>query len=105
LTPEQRIERAHRAERALDEFIRPALDTIRADYLEKLRVVAVNVPLHTDTVAGLSLALRIVDVIGGQLEAAIKDGEVAAKDREYGRKVVEMTASDRRLLQMAARRA
>lgn len=99
----QKAERGRNARNAL-EFLEPAFEGLKADYMASMARVAAVVPLKVDTIQALAQAVRIVDVVKAQIEAIVVDGEKALKEIEHGRKVVEMTASDRRLLDIAARR-
>lgn len=103
MTPAQRVERAQQAKQTL-ELVGPILDRLKSDYMASMAKTAAVVPLKVDTVQALAQAVRIVEVVREQIETLICEGEMAHAEIEYGRKIVEMTAMDRNLLNIAARR-
>jgi len=102
MTPEQRKERARQAEQAL-EFVQPAFDTLTQSYLDKIKLIASSTPWEADKITALATALRTVEVAREQIELLITDGKEAQMEMDHARKFVEMSASDRRLIEMAAR--
>lgn len=74
-----RMARAEQADHALKQFLGPAFDVVRAEYLEKLAEVAAK-PLTADLRAGmekLALAVKVVDVVRAQIVGLVRDGDLA----------------------------
>ena len=104
MTPEQRIARAHNAQRAWDEFIAPVVTQMRETYAARIVEIAateLSRDKRADKITALSNAVRILDQIEGGLAEAIRDGEVANVEKLRADKIEGMTAPKRRLLGMA----
>jgi hypothetical protein len=92
--------RAEQARAALDQFIGPALEVIRGDYMEKLADIAAK-PLNADMRAGmekLALAVKVVDQVRIQIETLVRDGAVARQDKQRADKIAALPAEKRRWL-------
>jgi hypothetical protein len=86
-----RMARAEQANQALKQFLGPAFDVARAEYLEKLAIVA-SKPLTADLRAGmekLALAVKVIDVVRSQIESLVADGGVA---RDTAARAAELDA-------------
>lgn len=102
MTPEQRTERARKAEQAL-EFTKPAFETLTASYLDKIKLISSSTPWEADKITALATALRTVEVAREQIELLIMDGKEAQAEIDYARRFVEMSATDKRLMNIAGR--
>lgn len=74
-----RMARAEQANAALTQFLAPAFDVCRAEYLEKLAEIASR-PLTNDMRAGmekLALAVKVIDAVRGQITGLVLDGNLA----------------------------
>lgn len=96
-----RIARATRAQAAWDEFIAPMLGEMDAAYTARIVEVA-NTELlfwrRTGKLTALSNGLRIVEQLRNGMLAIIKDGELARNEKARAEKIRQMTAPQRRLL-------
>lgn len=93
-----RIARAEQASAALKQFLGPAFDVCRADYLEKLGEVAAR-PLTNDMRAAmekLALGVKVIDEVRRQIESVIADGSVAASDKSRTDKLAGLNAEQRK---------
>ena len=101
MTPQERIARAERAQRAWDEFIGLQVEDMIGEYTARIIEIA-NTELsrdkRTDKITALSHAIKITENIREGLLAVIKDGEMATKDKVRAENVENMTAPQRRLL-------
>lgn len=98
MTPEQRIERARRAQAALDEFLAPAFEVIQVEYGGRLAAVCAKEPWAADKIAALANANRIVDEVKRQLVGLILDADEAKAAKQRTKRIEELTPSKRRLL-------
>jgi hypothetical protein len=100
MTPSERIARAHRAERALEEFITPILAECRETYTARIIEVAateLNPKKRADKLTALSTAMRVLDSLENGIQAVMLDGQMAEKDRLRADKMERMTPSERRI--------
>ncbi len=98
-TTTDRMNRAQRANEAMVEFIGPALEVMRTDYMDKLRDVAAKHPMRGEPLAmveKLSTALKIVDQIEVQMRALIADGTVAQADADRASNIARLNTEQRR---------
>jgi hypothetical protein len=89
-----------RALAALDEFLTPAFDTVRDDYMRKLAKIAAE-PLDDKLRAAmekLALAIKVVDQTEIQIRALVAGGEVVETGEQRSRKIADMPAERRRWL-------
>jgi predicted nucleotidyltransferase len=103
MTPEQRIARAHHAERAWDEFVAPIVNTMRETYSARLTEIAtteLSRDKRADKITSLANALRILGEIEGGMREAMRDGELAHADKLRAEKIEQLSAPKRRLLQI-----
>ena len=96
-----RIERAGRAQRALEEFLDPAFETAHAEYAERLKVIASKEPWATNKIAALANAARIVEEVRGQIVALVFDGEHAKQGKARAEKIEQLSPAKRRFLNIA----
>ena len=93
-----RIARSEQAKAAMEQFLRPALMVVSADYLTKLADIAAK-PLDDKARAGmekLALALKVVEQVTVQIEALIHDGSAARADKQRADKIASLPAEKRR---------
>jgi len=93
-----RLARAEQADAAMKQFLSPAFDVVRAEYLEKLGEIAAK-PLTADMRAGmekLALAVKVVDVVRAQLTSLIMDGKIAHADLRRADKIASLPTEKRR---------
>jgi glycyl-tRNA synthetase alpha subunit len=93
-----RMARANQAEQALTQFLAPAFDVVRTDYMEKLASIAAK-PLTNDMRAGmekLALAVKVVDEVRAQVTALVADGQVAQSDLRRASNIAELPSEKRR---------
>lgn len=104
--PASRMARAENAELAMRQWLGPAFDVCRSDYLAKLAEIASR-PMTNDNRAGmekLAMGIKVVDEVRSQIEAVIADGKVAAHSQQGASKLANMTTEQRRWLDYAPRR-
>lgn len=95
-----RMARAEQASTALKEFLGPAFDVCRADYLEKLGEVAAR-PLTNDIRAGmekLALGVKVLDEVRRQIEGLVRDGDIARECARRASDLAELPAEKKRWL-------
>lgn len=93
-----RIERSRRAGLAMEEFLAPAFDVLRAEYTSRLKEVCAKEPWAANKIAALANATRIVEEVERQLAGLIVDGDVAKGERERVAKIAEMSPQRRKIL-------
>ena len=99
LTREQLAERGRQAEAAWTEFVGPALESSRAEYMAALTKLAVNEPWRSDKIVKLSIAMRVIDKIEEQMKLAMANGAEAAKQIDRARQIAELPEAKRKWLQ------
>lgn len=100
LTDKQRVERAHHAKRALEEFLEPAFAVVTAEYGARLLAVCAKEPWATDRIAALANATRIVEEVKAQIVSLVYDGESAKQEIERVRRIEALTPRRRRLVEI-----
>lgn len=98
LNEAQRVERAARAQHALDEFFTPALARAHDSFSARLKDICAREPWASDKIAAMANAIRILEELGRDLESAIRDGEEAARSIVRAGKYEQLTPARRRLL-------
>jgi hypothetical protein len=96
--PTTRLAEAESAKAAYERFVGPAIGVIREDYTKKLASIAVQ-PMEGRVLAGvqnLSLALRVLNEVEGQLRALIADAAVARADMDRAGAIARMSPEARR---------
>lgn len=96
--------RGQRAQALMDEFVAPALDGMRDEYLARMATVATNEldpKVRADKITALSTALKVLDNLTSGINAAIKDGEAAQNKLLKAEDVERMTPQKKRLFQIA----
>lgn len=96
MTPDQIIDRAQRAAAARDEFIAPACEAIRAEYLAALTRIAASEPWETAKITKLSIALRVIDAVRQHVEAAVASAAPAAIDKARAHQIEKLPEAKRR---------
>jgi hypothetical protein len=93
-----RMARAEQADVALKQFLAPAFDVVRADYLEKLGEIAAK-PLTADMRAGmekLALAVKVVDEVRAQILSLVLDGSLARDGATRASQIAALPVEKRR---------
>ena len=98
LTDNQRIERATRAQQAIDEFFAPAMARAHDAFAARLKDICAREPWAAEKIAAVANAIRILEEIGRDLEAAVHEGEEAGQRRLRAEKYEKLTPARRRLL-------
>lgn len=100
-TPQQRAERARRAQMAMDEFFAPVFAVVEAEYAEKMiEVAASSDPRAPEVIARLANGVKVARQIRGQIEGLIADGELANNEINRAKREEDMTPSKLRLLKI-----
>ena len=100
LSLEERTKRAFQAKVAW-EFIAPALEALRDEYRQAQMRAAINEPDKPAKIINLSVAQRTINTVEAHMMAAIKDGDVAAKDKARAEEVARMSPAKRKYLNFA----
>lgn len=99
MTELERIERARRAQMALDEFLAPAFAVVEADYTEKLVNAATSTdPRSPEMIARLAAGMKAARSAHNQIMALVMDGEITKAGMIKAERIGAMTEPDRRLL-------
>ncbi len=78
-SPVDRVGRSERAAAAMAEFVGPAFDELRSDYLEALADAAsktLDDNLRSN-IEKMALAIKVLDTVRASLTAIVADGQVA----------------------------
>ncbi len=77
--PIDRVGRSERAAAAIAEFITPAFDELRADYIEALATAAAKALDDNlrSNIEKMALAIKVLDAVRSSVEAIVADGKVA----------------------------
>ncbi|ANI79016.1 hypothetical protein [Sphingobium sp. EP60837] len=97
---DERRKRALSAKQAL-EFITPTIEALREEYREAQMRAAINEPDKPQKIINLSVAQRVINTVEAQLMAAMKDGDVAAKEKSRAQEIAAMSPAKRRFLNFA----
>jgi hypothetical protein len=98
LTEAQRVERATRAERAIEEFFAPAMAKMQGLFSDRLQEICVSEPWEKEKIVAAAHVVRIVDIMRSDLLTLVRDGEAAANDLIKAEKYEELSPARRRLL-------
>lgn len=93
-----RIADGEQAREAINRFVGPAFDIVRADYLAKLADIAAK-PLTNDQRAAmekLALGIKVLDQARAQIEAIAADGKLARADQRRAEEIASLPAERRR---------
>lgn len=101
LSPEERVRRAERAQKAIEEFFDPALSYVHATFTERLKKVCASEPWETGKIAALANAVRIVEELGSDIKGYIHDGEEAASKLIRVERYEKMSPARRRFISFA----
>ena len=91
-------ETGHRAQIALDDFVKPAFTEVRAGYLVEMADMAV-LPMTTENRVGfekLAQAMRVLDAVEAQIVALASAGRVAEQAIDRAARYDQMSAEQRR---------
>ena len=100
LSLEERTKRAFQAKVAW-EFIAPALEALRDEYRQAQMRAAINEPDKPAKIINLSVAQRVINTVEAHMQAAIKDGDVAASEKARAEQVARMSPAKRKYLNFA----
>jgi hypothetical protein len=100
LSLEERTKRAFQAKVAW-EFIAPALEALRDEYRQAQMRAAINEPDKPAKIINLSVAQRVINTVEAHMQAAIKDGDVAANEKARAEQVARMSPAKRKYLNFA----
>lgn len=89
-------DRGHRAANAFDEFVAPALNDLRDEYLGALSSLAVNEPWATDKLTKLAVAQRVINAVEQHMRRAIVDGEEANRKITRAEEIAGLPEAKRR---------
>ena len=98
LSEAQRVDRANRAKRAIEEFFDPAFEAVVAAYAARLEEIASKTPWEAGKITALANAQRIAKEVYGQIATFIHDGDLASRDLIRVERIEAMTPAKRRLL-------
>lgn len=90
--------RAFQAKHAMDEFISPAMEALRAEYLEALSRLAVSEPWSANKLVKLAIAQRVINAVEQHIKTLIMDGEIAAKEKSRADEIAKLPEAKRRWL-------
>jgi hypothetical protein len=96
MTPQQITDRARNAKIAWDEFVGPAIEACRADYMAALTKVAANEPWESDKIVKLAIATRVIDMVESQMRALIQQGADAQKAIDRAAQIANLPARKRK---------
>ena len=102
LNDQERVERGRRARAAIDEYFAPALGRAHDMFSARLKEICAREPWATERIAAVANAIRILEELGKDLEAAIHDGEDAVQRRLRAERYEKLTPARRRLLGIGA---
>jgi hypothetical protein len=92
-----RMARAEQAEAAMKQFLGPAFDLVRWDYLQALADAA-SAPLDATARAKmekLALGIKVIDRVRKQIEGAVIDGALATADAKRANQLASLSAEKR----------
>jgi hypothetical protein len=101
MNSEQLADKGRRAYAAFDEFVQPAIEQARADYMEALTRLAANEPWRSDKIVKLSIAMRVIDKVAEQMKVAMANGEEAARQIDRARQIADLPAAKRKWIEFA----
>lgn len=101
MTEEERRARGFRAKSALDEFVGPAMDVLRAEYIAALSKIAVEEPWASDKIVKLAVAQRVINAVEQQMRRAVSEGEMAAGKISRADEIAKLPEAKRKWLQVA----
>lgn len=94
----EREERGRRAEKALQEFLTPAIEVAVSDYIARMTEIAATTPWEANKIAKLAAAVKIARAVHAQIVSLVADGQVAASERQRARQIEGLSTERRRLL-------
>lgn len=100
LTDSQRVERARRAQMALEEFFDPAFNTVIETYCARIEELASSAPWEAQKITALANATRIAKQVRGQIAALVYEGEEAKRKIDHAKEIEKLSPAKRRFLDM-----
>ena len=102
MTPHDHLAQAEAAEVALEQFIKPAFDALRTVYQKKLKDNGASFVItrnqRFEQYEKLSLALNVLDLVEGQVEAIVEGGKVAEAEIEKKNRLAKIRPHKRSVL-------
>lgn len=96
MSSHEAVSRGQRAVAATDEFLGPAMEAARADYLAALTTIAANEPWATDKITKLAIATRVIDLVEAHMRSLIGAGQQAAHSINHAEKIASVPSVKRR---------
>lgn len=100
LTESQRIDRARRAQMALEEFLDPALNAVVEAYAARVEELAATQPWEAQKITALANAIRIAKQVKAQVMAIVYEGENAKRQKDHAAEIEKLSPAKRRFLDM-----
>lgn len=100
LTDAQKVERARRAEMALDEFLDPAFQAVIDTYSARLEDIASKQPWEATKITALANATRIAKEVQGQIKLLVYEGQEARRKIVRAEEIEKLSPAKRRFLNM-----
>lgn len=100
LSESQRIDRARRAEMALEEFLDPAFDAVVSAYTARIEELAATQPWEAGKITALANATRIARQLRGQIMNIVHEGEKAKRAKARAEEIEKLSPAKRRFLDM-----
>lgn len=98
MTPDQIKDRAFRAASAMSDFVGPACEAARAEYMSALTHIAANEPWETAKITKLSVALKVISMVEQHLKADIMNGRAATAETDRAAQIAKLPEAKRRWL-------
>ncbi|HET7154980.1 MAG TPA: hypothetical protein VFI87_06395 [Hyphomicrobiaceae bacterium] len=100
MTEEDRRARGFRAQAALDEFVAPVAEQMRAEFMAHLSKIALNEPWEAGKMTKLAVGLKVIDTVEQQMRAAIQDGTDAARKITKAREIERLPGAQKKWLRI-----
>ena len=101
MTPEDRRARGFRASAALDEFVAPAIEQLRSEYMAALTQLAVSEPWASDKLVKLAVAQRVINIVEQHFKQLVADGEITAAKISRAQEIARLPEAKRKWLNVA----
>ncbi len=99
MTEFERIDRAKRAQAALDEFLKPAIDALLVEYTQAMVSIATKEPWEANKITKLAQAVKIADRVQLHIGLLVRDGEAATADMKRGNDIAKLNTEQRKWLE------
>lgn len=98
MSPDEARDRGFRASQAWDEFVGPACEQLRQEYMAALTKIAANEPWETAKITKLAVAQRVIDAVEQQIKIAIMNGQAGAVQIDRAAQISRIPEAKRRFL-------